>query len=364
MMKLSYGAFALAALGATSQATDSGWSGLDQEINNLSASLASQDMAKSTGPKVSGYIITSLDFGDGDDLGLPDDLLGFDLRNVRVTVKGDLGHDYSYQVSFDLGSDSEDTGLVDGGGDPILTDGDNPAQLRDAYVEWKIAEGFKGKMGRYKVPFVRSGLVSKRYLLFLDRTFIGDILDFRDEGFMLSGQFEMLSFYVNAMNGSDGQLSEFYYNGRVTLNLMGEGVGQNEGAYGAGDETNLFVGAGFGDDSGLDDGVHWAVEAVLTTGPFAVQAEIADFEADILGADATPFDVTASFMFSDQYEIGVRYEDHDDAEETTAYGLVVNRYIDGHNIKWTLQWRHFDLDAPAGPSDSADIFSLGLTVGF
>ena len=59
MKKFAYGALALAAVGAAGQATDSGWSGLDQEINSLSASLATQN---ATGPKVGGYIITALDY--------------------------------------------------------------------------------------------------------------------------------------------------------------------------------------------------------------------------------------------------------------------------------------------------------------
>jgi hypothetical protein len=361
MTKFTYGALALAAFTASARAADNGWSGLDQEINNLSASLASQEMAKPTGAKVGGYIISSLDFGDGDDLGLPDDHLGFTLRNVRIQITGDAGSDYSYRVSFDL---AEGSGIE--------------AELKDAYVDWKITDGITGRMGRYKVPFMNSGLISKAKLLFLDRTRNADALDFRDNGFMVRGQFEMVSFYLNVMNGSDAVLSELYYNARVTVNLMGEGVGKVEGAYGAGDETNLMLGAGYGDDSGLDNGGHWAIEAVLTAGPFSVAAELADFDDDanfggggplvglMTGATGgtTPYSATASFLFTEMYEVGVRYEDYDDSAETTGYGLVVNRYVQGHDIKWTLQWQHQDQDSPPGASDSADLFSLGLTVAF
>jgi hypothetical protein len=362
MTKFTYGALALAAFSASAQAADTGWSGLDQEINNLSASLAAQDMAKPTGAKVGGYIITSLDFGDGDDLGLADDLLGFTVRNARIQVTGDAGSDYSYKVSFDL---AEGTSGLE-------------AELKDAYVDWMITEGITGRMGRYKVPFMNSALISKSKLLFLDRTRVSDLLDFRDEGFMLRGQFEMVGFYLNVMNGSDSTLSELYYNARVTLNLMGEGVGKVEGAYGAGDETNLMLAGAFGDDTGLDNGVHFGVEAVLTAGPFSIAAEFADFDDDVAltgggpivglttgtAAGTSPYSATASFLFTEMYEVGVRYEDYDDSSETTGYGLVVNRYVQGHDIKWTLQWQHQDQDSPPGASDSADVFSLGLTVGF
>jgi phosphate-selective porin len=359
MKKFVYGALALAAVGAAGQATDVGWSGLDQEINSLSASLATQN---TTGPKVSGYIITALDFqqdppsitgdlnGDGDttDAGEGvafegDDILGWNFRSVRVEVSGDLGHDYSYKVSFDLA--------------------DGPATIRDAYVDWKITDGIKGRWGRYKVPFVRSGLITESRLLFLQRTAIGDALGFRDLGVTISGQFEMVNFWVNAQNGTDGVVKDMFYNARVTFDVMGDGVAAQEGAYGAGDALGLQFGAAIGDDSALDDGMVWAIEAALTSGPFSAHAEMADFDVDL--GDNTPWDATVSFMFTEMWEAALRYEDYDDSDNSTAYGLVLNRYIAGHDIKWTLQWYHTDTDLQAGGIDfDTDEFSLGLTVRF
>ncbi len=359
MKKLAYVAFALAAVGAAGQASDLGWSGLDQEINSLSANLAAQN---TTGPKVSGWIITALDFeqdppsitgdlnGDGDttDAGEGvasegEDILGWDFRIVRLQVTGDLGHDYSYKVSFELSGGTAD--------------------LRDAYVDWKITDGIKGRWGRYKVPFVRSGLINEYQLLFLQRTNIGSMLSFRDLGIMVSGQFEKVNFFVNAMNGSDGVVKDMFYNARVTIDLMGEAVALQEGAYGAGDAMGLQLGAAIGDDSGIDNGLVWAVEAALTSGPLAVTAEMADFDEDI--GDNTPWDAMVSFMFSEMNELAVRYEDLDDSDNTTAYGVSLNRYISGHDIKWILQWYHTDTDLQSGGIDfDTDEFSLGLGVHF
>jgi len=359
MKKFAYGALALAAVGAAGQATDTGWSGLDQEINSLSASLATQN---ATGPKVGGYIITALDYeadpptaidlnndGDTADAGEVfegDDTLGWDFRNIRLQVSGDLGHDYSYRVSFDLAS--------------------GEASLRDAYVDWKITDGIKGRWGRYKIPFVRSGLISKQKLLFLQRTRIGDILGTRDLGVTVSGQFEMVNFWVNAQNGVDGITKDMFYNARVTFDVMGDGVAMLEGAYGAGDAMGLTVGAAVGDDSGLDNGVVWALEAALTSGPFSVAAEIADFDEDFATAgDSTPWDATATFMFSEMYEVALRYEDYDTDADETAYTLGLNRYVAGHDIKWTLQYMRLDTDREEqGVSFDRDQVSLGLTVGF
>lgn len=359
MKKFAYGAIALAAVGAAAQATDTGWSGLDQEINSLSATLATQN---TTGPKVGGYIITALDYESDppilDDNGTPgdptddtategDDTLGWDFRNIRLIVSGDLGHDYSYKVSFDLAN--------------------GEAALQDAYVDWKITDGIKGRWGRYKLPMVRSGLISKQKLLFLQRTAIGDVLGVRDIGVSVSGQFEMVNFWVNAQNGVDGVTKDMFYNARVTFDVMGDGVAMVEGAYGAGDAMGLTIGAAIGDDSGVDNGLVWVIEAALTSGPFSIAAEIADFDEDWPNqfADSTPWDATASFMFTEMYEVAARYEDFDNDNDEVAYSLGLNRYVAGHDIKWTLQYTRLETDLEVGGiAFDRDQVSLGLTVGF
>jgi hypothetical protein len=272
-----------------------------------------------------------------------EDILGWDFRIVRIEVVGDLGHDYSYKVSFDLA--------------------DGEASIRDAYVDWKITDNIKGRWGRYKVPFVRSGLISEYRLLFLQRSVIGSLLSFRDLGLMVSGQFERLNFYLNAQNGSDGVVKDMFYNGRVTIDLMSENVAMQEGAYGAGDAMGLQLGAAIGDDSGIDNGMVWAIEASMTAGALSATAEIADFDEDI--GDNTPWDVMIAFMFGDNYEVAARYEDLDDDLDSTAYGVALNRYISGHDIKWILQWYHTDTDFESGGIDfDTDEFSLGLAVHF
>jgi len=354
MNSFSFGALATVALCASAQATDTAWSGLDQEINSLSASLDTQG---NTGPKVGGFIITAFDYeadtpvrGDDPDTGVTesayvgDDTAGWDFRFVRLQVKGDLGHDYSYMVSFDLASGS--------------------AEITDAYVDWQITDGIQGRWGRYKVPFARSALVSESKLLFLQRTAIADSVGFRDLGASISGQFEMIRFWISAQNGSDGVVKDMFVNARLTMDIMGEGVSLVEGAYGASDAIGMSIGGAIGDDTGLDDGMRWLLEAAFVSGPFSVAAEIADFDAEV--GDNTPWDATASFLFTEQYEVAARYEDYDDGDvNTTAYTLGLNRYVAGHDIKWTLQYQRIDTDEEiAGIAFDRDIVSVGLTVAF
>ena len=55
MNKFVHSAIALTAVSASAFATDNGWVSLDQEINNLNASLSAQN---ATGPKVGGFLRT------------------------------------------------------------------------------------------------------------------------------------------------------------------------------------------------------------------------------------------------------------------------------------------------------------------
>jgi phosphate-selective porin len=349
MKKFAYGAFALAAVGAAAQASDTGWSGLDQEINNLSASLAQQT---STAPKVSGFIIVSVDYIDGEDIGAAEDILGVRIRQGRIQIDGSPGHDYNYRLSFDIAQDAVGQAVA--------------AVLKDAYVDWKVTDGVRGRLGQYKLPAVRSGLISDSKLLFLQRTLIGDRLGGREPGAMVSGQFDMLNFWINAQNEQSaksgvGDLNseDMVFTGRVTADIMGDGVAMQEGAYGAGDAMGLVVGGVVGDDGNVDKGVFWALEAALTSGPFSVAAEMADFDTGL--GDNTPWDATASFLINDMYEVAVRYEDFDDAANTNKITGGVNRYVAGHDIKWTLQWEHTDTDAATG---DADAFALGLVLAY
>jgi hypothetical protein len=65
-------------------------------------------------------------------------------------------------------------------------------------------------------------------------------------------------------------------------------------------------------------------------------------------------------MFTDMYEAALRYEAADDDADTTAWTAGVNRYVQGHDIKWTLQVLHTDSD---DTTNEIDEWTLGLTVG-
>jgi hypothetical protein len=371
MKKLVYSALALTLTGLPALATDNGWSGLDKEIESLSSSLSTAD---NNGPHIGGYIRTSYRHSSDDyytgGMGMPDES-GFQLDNVRLEIQGDVSDNYGYKISFDFG------GGYGGGGIGVPPHGNGAVNgtgtLRDAYATWKIAEGIKGKLGRFKEPLVNSALVSENHLLFIDRTAIGFALNQRDLGLAVNGNFDVLGWYLAFQDGADGQADEHKYTARITANLAGQsGNTLIEGAYGAGDNTVVAVGLAYQDDTFLDDGTIVVAEASLNMGPFYLGAEIADFDKGTTGAfgrtlyindvsDTTPWDVSASFRITPDWEVAARYEDTDDVDDTTSYALGLDYYVHGHDVKWQAQWRKINTDNAVGDSDQ---LGIGMSLTF
>lgn len=346
MNKLVCSALAASVVGATGFAgtgTDS-WASLDRELESLSATLSAQ----SGGPQIGGWIITSLDLvEDGEfDPGPPpsvDDSLGFNLRSARVNVSGNVG-DYGYRLSYDFGQENLFGGFV--------------GAIKDAYATFRIGDTITGRLGNFKPPTLSSFLIERNRLLFLDRTIIATTFD-RDLGAQVSGDFETVGWWIAAQNGADGTADELLFTARVAVDLMGEGVGAVEGAYGAPDGTALTLAAFFQDDGSFDDGTRIGAEARLTSGPFSAAGEVVDNDTDL--GDNTPWNVTFSYLFTDQWEAAVRWEDMDDAADTTRISVGLNRYVMGHDVKWTAQFSTGDSDDAALENDA---ISIGLAVTF
>jgi hypothetical protein len=373
MKKLVYSALALTLVSVPGIASENEWSSLDQELNNLSSSLS----APTTGPKIGGWVISSFRYDKrnnvaanpsppGLDAITPHYQSGFQLDTVRVEISGDAGNDYGYKISFELASGA--------------------ALLRDAYATFKIGDAVTGKVGNFKMPFLRSALLADNRLLFLERTGLGRIFAVRELGIGFNGAFDTVQWWAAFQNGGDAQGYRGLLTGRFAANLMGNGVGGNEGAYGGGDDTNLTLAGAVAYDNSVTDGLLISGSLDVTHGPFSLSGEVVSFDKGtnttaatsafptgttggtldpIIGvstaADSVPWDVTGSFMFTDQYEVGVRYQDADDPLNTTSWGFVVNRYVQGHDIKWQAEYNHIKTDSATKDRDQ---FGIGLAVSF
>jgi hypothetical protein len=251
-------------------------------------------------------------------------------------------------------------------------------------------------MGRFKKPVLHSSLITDKNLLFQERTALGGFFDVRDTGMMFSGNFETIEWSLAAQNGLDGKEKKFNYAVRVAANLMGTGVGKVEGAYGAGQETNLNAGIAYTEDKTISanggKGAAYGGDLTLTSGPFSISGEAISFgKGDIAGgtfpskngsflhfgsdntfanvdpADNVSWDATGSYMFTEQYEAALRYESAQgntpaggSDPSITAVSAAINRYVQGHDIKWTLQYLHTKSDVSQNEFDE---WTLGLTVG-
>ena len=355
MNKLVYTAIALTTVSASAFATDNGWVSLDQEINNLNASLSAQN---ATGPKLGGYIKARWDISS--DLQITDpvsgtdhDLSGISLQNVRVEISGDAGSDYSYKVSFDLASGA--------------------ALLRDAYAKFKIGEDVSGKFGQYKANFMRSSTVADNKTVLFDRTIIGNGAEWntRDLGLEFGFAYDTINATIGVQNGTDLNGKELELCAKVGINLMGGGVGKVEGAYGAGDAMALSAGLAYLSDSNLDNSGAIGLEVELTSGPFSIAGEMVDLDTDdsidfgpgglLTTSDSTPWDITGSYLFSDMWEGVVRYEDPDDLDNSNQMTVGVNYYVSGHDIKWTAEYIALSTDNAVYGGD-VSIISVGLSI--
>ena len=381
MNKLVFSALATLVAGATGFANDTEWPELDRELAALNnAPLDSH----AHGPAVSGWLIGAITSDDAPSIANPNasDDLGTGVHAARVNLSGSLGNNYS----FVLGWDFTDTGeLYAPQGVAVANSGNGG--LTDANVSVGVTDGLDLTVGIFRRQFLYSGNIQRNQTLFINRSHLGSMYSSRDAGVALSGSFNRVNWEVTATNGHDGTSDEFAFSAHVDFDIIGSGSG-NEGAYGAAEGANLNVGLSFSDDNsgtnanddiaagGDGTGTNVALGtdrdasaiggyANFTLNGFSAWAEMADQDADVDGQagpdGSTPYSVGLGYLFGSNYEVAFRYDDWDDAAETTRYNLGVNRYIDGHDIKWQLNYSSGSSDSEANEND---VLALGIAVGF
>lgn len=402
MNKFILSALAVSVAGAPSLAgseTDD-WTGLDQDIEALASSLAQGG----SGASVSGFLRSSYNHsGDsfvdapGGTTGLQDagegDLGGFNLDNARINVSGNVG-DYSIYVQLEGATAGTGVnrglptafGTDSGGGAAGIAGGSvgGGVAVLDAYVSFTITDQITGTMGQFRPPFLGSALRDENQLLFIDRTAVGNTWAFRDQGIMFSGAFDQLNWWIAAQNGVlDLQGDELAFSARVAFNALGNGTGSVEGAYGAGDESNLTVAAAYYTDDAFTDGDAIAFEAAYTRGALYLAAELVDWDLNTTGGTSLPatgnpitgaqlygdtlWALTAAYMVApDEWEVALRWEEYDTPNvgatsvDASLLTVGVNKYMQGHDAKWQLNYTKFDTDTAFG--QDVDTIALALVV--
>lgn len=342
-------ALALTTVGGTSFAGTGSetWLTIDKELESLASVSATQ--APATAIEWSGFARASYSTSSDITVG-GNDLGGFSIDNLRLNVNGTRGA-WSFFAS------------VEGSNDPGAGYGGNTGEagdlmVLDAKVSTNINDQVMFTAGQFRNPFLGSALIDENNLLFLDRTINGESWDFRDQGIMVSGNYDQFGWWVAGMNGNDSQGDEYAITGRVAFNALGAGAGQShEGAYGAGEGSNLTIAGAIRDDGSFDDGQAFAIEAAFTQSALSAGFEMVDYDTDI--GDATPWSATVGFMFQPEtWEAAFRYEDFDDSGDSNMITVGINRYLDGHNAKWGVNYSTIDSDF-----GDADVIAVGMTVG-
>jgi len=367
MNKFVFGALAFSASTLSFANGSEEWPTLDREIEHLASSLSQGG----GGLGVSGFVRTS--YASSSDVSFPDpqgiangdptatnDLGGFSMDNVRLEFSGSVG-EFNVFVSVE---GSNDLGMGAFGG--IGTIG--AATVLDAWAAMNITEDIAVTLGTFRLPFQGDSLRDEDETLFIDRSITGDRWAGRDAGVMFSGNFDALGWWLAAQNGVDGAGDDLVITARAAFNAMGTGFGAVEGAYGAGDESNLTIAAGYTDDGNLDDGEAISIDADYARGALSFGFSMVDYGDGVAGAPlpvgaelaTTPWDGTVSFMVSpDTWELAARWDDFDDSNDTTMITLGLNRYLEGHNAKWQINYSTIDSDMTA---NEIDMIQLGLTV--
>jgi len=337
MNKLVYSALALSVTSAGALASDTDWSTLDQEIEALTASTA----LDTTGPNFGGRIRTWYESESDSDTG------DFNVQDARVHITGSRG-DYGYKLQVEMGA--------------------SPALL-DAYVDFPIGGQVNARMGQFKAVLSRSAVLGSGNLFFTDRNVIGADWATRTEGFMISGDFDQLGWWITLMDGADAAGDDYLMTAKVDFDVMGDGATGVEGAYGGSEAPSLTIGLGMWDDGGADDtdGTLIEVHGGTNVWSFGVDmlsaGDVAQATQGGIGfADASPMSIMGTYMLQpDTWELGVRHETMDDADDSSRMTIGVNNYLDGHSLKWGFEMASVSSDNAAL---EADVIRLSLNLAF
>jgi hypothetical protein len=344
------------------------WSRLDRDIETLSAEQSSA----ASGFEVSGWLRArgawSSDF-DADPVSTgSQDLSGFNVDSARVAFSGSPAPGYSVNVSIESG-------------DPLTSDTAGPGVgLLDAYASVALDEHTTLSMGRYSGTFLWRTTLEERKLLFLDRSFIAEAWDGRDVGAELAGSFGRFDFYVGVQNGLDGAAEKLALNACACFSVLDNDLCLDESRLGLVDHKYLTFSLAWFDDPSLNDGTALGASVHAASGRWSAYFELVDSGDDLEFAPAmntatgvvvpsaisptgaqTPWSLMTGYLLvPDRWEIAARWQDLDDDDGTTIVTGAVDRYMSGHDAKWTLQLDSSDSD---DSTLEALTVAIGLTVG-
>lgn len=382
MKKLVFSAAALTLTG-TAVANDSDWAQLDQDIQALSASVQGLEAGNMTfGGRIRAIYANASDLDVG----------GFSVRNARIFSEGAVTDSVSYRVEVDFGSGPASgfsASGTDDNGDNVTVFGASPGGqigLLDAYLDIQVGTQMTARVGQFRGHVLRESLIESGRLFFVERSVVASAFSGRQAGVALLGEFDQFNWGVTVQNGADGVTDELFFAVRGDINLMDKGTQLVEGAYGVNDQSEATIGASYFSDESVQDADGFAVDGSFATRQFSVRAALvsfgdgfspagADQEGSIFNqaivgtslADSTPFSIMGTFMLSEgtadygAWEVGARFQDLDNADNTTIIDIGANYYVNGHDLKYIFSWTNVSSDTA---SAEFDLIQAGINARF
>ncbi len=229
-------------------------------------------------------------------------------------------------------------------------------RLFELVAKREFNENVNLQIGRIRNPFLQSALYDDNQLLFFERTFQGEDWDAFTNGATLNVRIGDLEGFLGVHNGIDNFGSSVAITGRGLWHVTGDrgGMHINEGPFDAPEEFALTVGGAAYIDTETDDVSSQALEAYASWRPVYFAGEVVD-KGEGLG-DLYSWGVTAAVLLGDSFTLQGRVENFDRDDGTDVYRVGFTHYLEGHDIKWHLEYADAESNAP--------LANLGtLTVG-
>lgn len=296
-----------------------------------------------------------------------EDRSDFHLRRARLVATGSAMEDkFSYMLENDFA-----------GGSGRTNDGES--DLKDAWLQYN-AEDFSLLMGQTRVPLGRQNRVRNMNLQFLERSTTSEYFDKdRNVGLMFHGANDGLGWALGVFNGeSTGEGANLR---GQDANVMGTfALNYSEGEYDRNQETQVgvdgcgwtvgtSVNVGQGELADVDyDEVVANVDFGMMSGGWTLQGEYFFSSLDSDGASTVEdngFYVQTGMFVEENTEVALRYGAIFQDKNTTdadinEYSAVVNRYLDGHNLKVQTGVTFIQNDPATGSSQDDFIFDIQL----
>lgn len=357
MKKLVFSACALTLTCGTAVANNSDWDQLDNDVQALSANL--QDM-EGSGMTIGGRIRTAYATSSDDAIGA--DLGGFQLYNARLFATGTTAAGVGYRLENDFAT----------------------GNLLDAYIDVSAGDSIDIRIGQFRGFVLSESQIDTGNLFFIDRSVNAAAFAGRQQGLAISGDMDAFNWAITIQDGSDADNDELFYALHAGMDFMGSGTSMVEGAYGAGDDMSASAGISYYDDGAAADGGGFAIEAGMQSSQFSLSANLvsrddsgvgsnfdfndphvmlsnADYAAAAVAGDNTPWSLMGTFALNESWELGLRYQDLDDAASTDVIDFGANYYVDGHAMKYIINWTSVGSDSASG---DGDLIRIGVNAAF